>query len=285
MIAINKELAEMLIKEQFPQWANEAIRPVSLQGHDNRSYRLGEDKVIRMPSNDCYVPQVEKEHRFLAELATSLPLSIPQPLAKGKPSGSYPYPWSVYHWIDGECLVESRDSGAELVEIAKQLANFLVSFQQLDAATGPTPGQHNFYRGAEFSHYGNEALSLVEQQLQSKRREQAETITQCALQSQWQKKPVWVHGDISPGNLLIRDNKLVAVIDFGCLGVGDPACDLMIAWTYFDARCRCAFKHNLSIDNQTWQRAKAWALWKCLQPTGPESQRREQILSAILEDE
>lgn len=284
MTVIDETLAKTLILEQFPQWSAEIIRPVHFQGHDNRSFRLGDDKLIRLPSDKCYVPQVEKEHQFLASFNNKLPFIIPSPIALGKPSIDYPYPWSIYQWIDGDCLLAKTLSNNEIQDLAKNLAYFISALHEFDSSPGPKPGAHNFYRGAPFSHYAREALFLAQATLKGSEKREAEAIITSATNTHWQALPVWVHGDISPGNLLVYQRKLIAVIDFGCLAVGDPACDLMIAWTYFDASCRELFINALPLDVDTWNRGKAWALWKCLQPSGPESTRREQILKAIFND-
>src|SRR5579859_7153526 len=245
-----------LIAEQFPQWARLPIRPVEFSGWDNRTFRLGETMSIRLPSAERYAAQVQKEQEWLPKLAPRLPFRIPEPLALGKPSKSYPWNWSVYGWIEGEDsnTLQVNDLGP----IASDISRFLNELHKIDATGGPLAGTHNFYRGASPSVYDSETRSAI---AQLKGLFDAGAVTKVwekAISSKWSGPPVWVHGDFSFGNLLVKDGRLVAVIDFGGLGVGDPACDLVIAWTYLTQESRRVFKANLGLDPDTWARARGW---------------------------
>jgi aminoglycoside phosphotransferase (APT) family kinase protein len=206
---------------------------------------------------------VEKEHRWLPKLASLLPVTISAPLAKGEPAHGYPFPWSVYRWIDGEAALHA--SVRDMDAIAKALAEFLTALHRIDTSDGPEPGPHNFYRGAPLEVYAQEARKAITTLGSRIDGAAAATVLNTALASTWQHLPVWVHGDVAAGNLLLDQRGcLSAVIDFGCMGVGDPACDLAIAWTFFRGPARDVFCSGLALDRATWARGRGWTLWKAL---------------------
>ena len=259
---LNTALVKKLIAEQFPRWKNLPVEQVLPGGWDNRTFRLGGDKLVRLPSGAAYADKVAKEQYWLPRLAPSLPLPIPEALAMGRATSDYPWLWSVYRWIEGDTAASVAIEN--LPAFAKDLAQFLVALYQVDTTDGPPAGAHNFYRGCALTHYDNQtrqAITLLEDKIDSRA---VLSIWDAALATSWDKPAVWVHGDISAGNLLVQNGKLSAVIDFGGLAVGDPACDLAIAWTFLDAKSRQAFKQMLNLDEGTWLRGKAWALWKAL---------------------
>ncbi len=261
-INIDSYLVHRLIKAQFPQWAALPIRPVELSGWDNRTFHLGDSMTIRLPSQAHYAAQVEKEQFWLPKLAPFLPLPIPKPLAMGKPQAEYPWPWSVYQWIEGETTSINKISN--LSSFALQLAEFLKALQTIDASEGPEAGPQNFYRGGSLKIYDAEtrqAIQNLSHQVEGKRLTE---LWEKALNSEWDNPPVWIHGDIALGNLLVKNGELSAVIDFGQLGIGDPACDLVIAWTLFYGESRATFRKAMSLNEKTWERAMGWALWKAL---------------------
>ena len=283
-VAITSSLVRQLVSSQFPQWAHLPIRPVEWGGWDNRTFHLGDEMTVRLPSAAAYTAQVEKEQRWLPQLAPHLPLPIPTPLAKGDPSESYPWPWSIYGWIEGETAAPERIT--DLRQFAITLADFLIALQQVDPSHGPAPGSHNFYRGGSLSIYDPEtrqALATLSGQMDTIA---ALAMWEEALDSRWQGRPVWLHGDISPGNLLVKDGQLSAIIDFGCLAIGDPACDLAIAWTFFAGPSRATFRAAQPLDQATWARGRGWALWKALitmaQQSGSDPSRVE-AAQAVLE--
>jgi len=247
---------------QFPQWADLPVKRVEFDGWDNTTFRLGEDLSVRLPSAQAYAGQVEKEHRWLPRLAAHLPLSIPVPLAMGVPANGYPWHWSVYRWLEGENA--TIKSIADLQQFATALAQFLAALQRIDPADGPPPGQHNFFRGGPLTTYDSETRDAI---ATLRGRIDADAVTavwEAALRATWHGPPVWLHGDVSAGNLLVEKGRLNAVIDFGCTAVGDPACDLTIAWTLFSGESRDAFRAALPLDRATWARGRGWALWKGL---------------------
>lgn len=273
-VHIDDQLVHRLIQAQFPDWAHLPIERVEPGGWDNRTFRLGNAMLVRMPSGPAYVAQVEKEHRWLPKLASHLPLPIPAPLAKGMPGGTYPWPWSVYRWIDG--VPAKTESIEDMDRFAASLAGFLDALHQIDGEDGPPAGQHNFHRGGRLAVYDQEiraALVKLQGNIDTRAVEQLWNV---ALQSEWQAAPVWVHGDVAFGNLLVAEGRLSAVIDFGSSAVGDPACDLVIAWTQFSGSSRAVFRNTLSFDEDTWNRARGWALWKaCIVAAKHDGNRRE----------
>ncbi len=259
---IDVSLVRRLIDQQCPQWRGLPIQKIEPGGWDNRTFRLGSDLTVRLPSHAAYAAQVAKEQRWLPQLAAQLPVAIPMPVAKGLPSDEYPWQWSVYRWIEGETAQVARI--ADLPAFAVDVAHFLVALQRTEAAGGPLPGPLNFYRGGDLQVYHDEtrqAIRDLEAQIDAAA---ATAVWEAALHEAWGDMPVWVHGDISSTNLLVQNGRLSAVIDFGCLGIGDPACDLAIAWTFFSGPSREAFRSHLEADAGTWARARGWAIWKAL---------------------
>jgi aminoglycoside phosphotransferase (APT) family kinase protein len=247
-------LVRRLLDGQFPQWAGLPIAAVRSAGTDNAIYRLGDDMVVRLPRIHWAVGQADREHEWLPRLAPLLPLDIPTPLARGAPAEGYPWSWAVHRWLDGDTATPERI--ADEYEVATELAQFVDALQRVDT-TGAPP-----------SHRG---LPLVQQDVAARAAlaELHETIdTDAALAAwesalatpDWDGPPTWLHGDLQAGNLLAREGRLSAVIDFGCFGVGDPACDFMVAWTYFSADTRDVFRAALPIDDATWARGRGWAL-------------------------
>lgn len=268
---IDVALVSRLVAAQFPQWAHLPVTPVAFGGWDNRTFRLGERMSVRLPSAAAYALQVEKEQHWLPRLASCLPLPVPVPLAVGVPAEGYPWPWSVYRWLDGE--IATVATIADRPRLATNLAHFLVALQRIDATGGPPPGRHNFFRGGPLIVYDGETRRAIADLARRIDTAAVTAVWDAALAARWCGSPVWVHGDVSSGNLLVEDGRLSAVIDFGCSAVGDPACDLAIAWTFLAGASREAFRAALPVDPRTWARGRGWALWKALitfdQPASP----------------
>ncbi|HEU5391375.1 MAG TPA: aminoglycoside phosphotransferase family protein [Streptosporangiaceae bacterium] len=259
---ITAEVAARLVAGQFPQWAGLPVVPVGLGGWDNIMFRLGGELSVRLPSGPDYAAQVAKEHRWLPVLAGQLPLPVPEPVALGQPTAGFPWPWSVYRWIEGEpaCLGQVTD----LTGFAADLARFLAALYAIDASGGPPPGRHNWFRGGSPSIWDEQTRTCIDRLAADIDARAARQVWDSALASPWRHPPVWVHGDITASNLLLADGALHAVIDFGCTAVGDPACDLVMAWTFFPAQAAATFRRGLPADEATWARARGWALWKAL---------------------
>jgi aminoglycoside phosphotransferase (APT) family kinase protein len=262
-IDIDTDLVRRLLRTQLPHWADRAIEPVQPWGTDNALFRLGEDMVARLPRHAPSVGALEKECRWLPTLAPLLPVPVPVPLAEGVPGEGYPFPWAVYPWFPGENAAPDRI--ADPRQFAVDLAQFIAALQGMDSTGGPLPGQHNAYRGVPLEQRDaetREAIEALSNQIDSDR---VTAIWEEALRApDWQGPPVWIHGDLDARNLLVRNGRLSAVIDFGCLGIGDPACDVMVAWKLFPADARAVFREILSVDDATWARARGWVLSQAL---------------------
>lgn len=259
---INVELVKELIKEQYPKWGDLEIRPVEKSGHDNRTFHLGDDMSVRLPSRYEYASQIEKESTWLPKLKPYISFKIPSPIAKGSPSELYPFPWTVNNWIEGDAI--KHDNVNDLNKLSVDIAKFLKELQAVDVTGGPIAGVHNFYRGGDLAVYDKETRDALENLKEVFPTNILESIWNTSLQSRWESKPVWVHGDVAVGNLLVKNGELYSVIDFGVLGVGDPSCDYVMAWTFFKNESRDIFKSELKCDEDTWNRARGWALWKAL---------------------
>jgi aminoglycoside phosphotransferase (APT) family kinase protein len=238
------------------------VTPVEVDGWDNRTYRLGPDMTVRLPTAAGYVPAVAKENQWLPRLAPALPVAVPTVLGAGVPGEGYPYPWSVRRWLPGETADPARIG--DLAQFAVSVAQFLRALRRCDATGGPHAGAHSFYRGASPAHYDDETRRCLAELGGRVDTARATAVWEAALAAPYTGPPVWFHGDVAAGNLLVAAGRLTAVIDFGTSGVGDPACDLVIAWTMFSGASRRAFRHAVDLDEGAWARARGWALWKAL---------------------
>ncbi|WP_159946997.1 aminoglycoside phosphotransferase family protein [Rhizobium sp. 18065] len=284
---ISETLVRALIADQFPQWAGLPVRKVVPGGWDNQTFRLGETMSVRLPSAGSYAAQVTKEQRILPMLAPQLSLPIPTPLAMGEASPHYAFPFGIYGWITGEPATTAAVS--DMFGFADRLAGFIQSLHRAETAGGPPAGQHNFHRGGDLGIYSAETVAAIAELGDEIDGNVATAIWNEALSSHWERPPVWVHGDIAPGNLLVAGGQLAAVIDFGTAAIGDPACDLVITWTFLDGEARARFRTALPLDAATWQRARGWALWKALITTvdmrrsgSPALDEQRRVLAVIL---
>jgi len=252
-------LVRRLLAAQFPQWAELTIEPVLSDGTDNAMYRLGDEMAVRLPRRPGAVPPIAKEHDWLAVLAPRLPLPLPLPLVKGEPGEGYPWPWSVCRWLEGEPPEGAGISSDD--RFASDLARFVLALQAIDATAGPGPGAHNLWRGARLRRLDatiRERLAWLADLDEAA--DMARAWRDDGLEAAWEGPAVWLHGDLFAGNLLVREGRLAGVIDWSCLGVGDPACDLQAAWHLFDGAARTSFRRVLGVDDATWRRGRAWGL-------------------------
>ncbi|QEU96651.1 aminoglycoside phosphotransferase family protein [Streptomyces kanamyceticus] len=286
---IDAALVRRLIAAQFPRWSGLTVTPVEVDGWDNRTYRLGDDMTVRLPTAAGYVPAVDKENDWLPRLAPSLPVAVPPVLAKGEPGEGYPYPWSVRGWLAGETA--ARGHIDDMAQFAVSVAEFVRALQRCDTAGGPAAGEHSWYRGASPAHYDAETRRCLAALRGRVDTDRAATVWEAALAAAWDGPPVWFHGDIASGNLLVEGGKLTAVIDFGTSGVGDPACDLVIAWGLFEAASREAFRRAVDQSAATWARARGWALWKallvlseCIDTDEEKAAANRRVIDAVLAD-
>ncbi len=261
-VNITVNLASMLIAKQFPEFAHLKIESVTQQGHDNRTYRLGKDMLIRMPTAESYALKVPKEQKLLPKIAPYLSVHIPVPIKMGEPSQDYPYPFSIYKWLEGTSINLLKLDKKIFEQLAFDLANFLKELQSINHIEGPIPGQHNWWRGDHVSVYDKGAREQISKLINTIDANKAINLWEKACQTRWDNPPVWIHGDFAIGNMLIHNHKLSAIIDFGGMAIGDPACDLVIAWTFLSGKSREIFIQEMALDDNTWLRARAWALWK-----------------------
>ncbi|WP_330267082.1 aminoglycoside phosphotransferase family protein [Streptomyces griseorubiginosus] len=253
---IDGELVSGLIADQFPRWGELPVSRVDSAGTDNAMFQLGDDMVVRLPRLPGGGRQVEFEHRWLPRLAPRLPLAVPEPLAKGEPGRGYALPWGVYRWLDGDNAYDAPI--AELADAAVSLGRFVTALRAVDATGGPAsyrPGPlHLFDDGNRLAIRDLGAAGILDAG-------RANALADEALGLPgWGGAPVWLHADLLPGNLLTVRGRLTAVIDFGCLGVGEPTADTLPAWTVFTGESRRLFREAAEFDEATWERGRAWAL-------------------------
>ena len=248
-LEIDEALARRLLVEQFPEWADEPLSRIEPEGTDNAIFRLGDELSLRLPRRQGSVEPGGKELEWLPRLAPLLPLEMPVPVAQGHPTAEYPCFWDVHTWVEGETTpVDEIDA----IQAARDLAAFVAALQRVDPAGAP-PGrgiplaerdEGVRYWLARFN--GDPAVSAEWER---------------ALEAPaWDGPPVWHHGDLDARNWLVRNGRVTGVIDWGCMGAGDPACDVMVAWKLHSRAARDAFRHALSPDDATWQRARGWAV-------------------------
>ncbi len=255
-IVVSAELAQRLIATQLPDWAGLPLVLMPSTGTDHTLFRLGDELLVRFPRIDWAADQAVSDQRWLPWLAPQLPLPIPCPLAVGEPAEDYPWPWSIVPWIDGE---PPTPADADLEPVAAELAGFVRALAAVDPAPGPAIADG--HRGAR--------LHAIDGPTRQAVAELGDRVDSGAVLRAWdealeaEQSPyarAWVHSDLLPGNVLVRDGRLAAVIDFGGLGVGDPATDLIPAWALFDAQSREVFRAGLGYDDGAWVRGRGWAL-------------------------
>ena len=261
-IALTEKDVRLLLQHQFPQFADLTLSYIQESGTENALYRLGDEYIVRLPRFVSDIDAFEKNEKTLAKelqylpyLAKHLSFAISRPLFKGAPSKDYPFSWTISKWNEGHN--PPFEQADEYAEFAKDIAQFVNELHAVPVEDGP------------YSRRGV-TLSLLDKQTQEALSELNEDIDVPkarllweALRDipYWEHAPVWIHGDLLPGNILINNNRLSAIIDFSDLGLGDPACDLVPAWCLFSANSRQIFKkHLVNVDKHTWLRGKGWAL-------------------------
>ncbi|MEV4118534.1 aminoglycoside phosphotransferase family protein [Micromonospora sp. NPDC049645] len=250
---IDNDLVSRLVAEQFPQWSALPLVAVPSPGTNNALFRLGPRLVVRLPLLERAIRQLDKDFSWLPRLAPHLPVAVPEPVAKGRPALGYPWSWGVYRWLDGRTAPATglADSAA-----VPALAGFVTALHALDLPDGP-PAR----RGVPLLAQDAGARDAIDQLTDTYDRATLTQLWDEALAAPgWDRPPTWLHGDLGPGNVLLRDGALTAVIDFGGLGVGDPACDAIPAWSLVPPTAREAFRRALRLDDATWSRGRGWAL-------------------------
>jgi len=256
---VNLERVRELVCDQYPEWAHLPLKQFASEGTDNAVFRLGEEMVVRLPRTKKASLQVEKEQLWLPRLAPYLSLTIPTLLGAGRPTDTYPFPWSIYDWIKGDIATVERVEG-NVHRAARTLGTFITSLQAISSSGGPLPGEHNFYRGAPLTGRDDMVQVALTEAGSAFDVQKARRVWSGVMQiPEWKGPPMWIHGDLADSNILWRDGDIRAVIDFGGLCVGDPACDLMIGWDVV-AGARSTFRETVAPDDDSWERGRGWAL-------------------------
>jgi len=253
-------LVRRLLAGQFPRWAGLPIDPVESYGTDHDIYRLGDDLAVRLPRIGWATAQAHTEAKWLPRLAPQLPLALPVQLARGRPAEGYPFEWSVYEWLPGE---NANGTIGDLEQAAVDLAGFVRALRRVDT-TGAHP-RHPHGRGGPLAQHDEHVRRSVAELGDRVDGDAALRSWRASLEAPaWDGPEVWVHGDLLPGNLLVVGGRLSAVIDFGGLNVGDPACDLQPAWNLFAGPSRARFRDELAVDDASWLRGRGWALFQAV---------------------
>jgi aminoglycoside phosphotransferase (APT) family kinase protein len=249
-LEVGEALVRQLLAEQFPAWSELPLRRIEPSGTVNAIFRLGDGLSVRLPRREGPTEPGSRELEWLPTLAPQLPLEIPVPVAQGRPGAGYPWFWEIHSWIDGETVpVEAIDT----IQAARDLAELVRALQEIDP-TGAPPG-----RGIPLAERAEEMTWWFDRfRGDPHAREEWERIV--ATVPAWDGPPVWHHGDLDCRNWLVRDGRISGVVDWGSLGVGDPACDVMVAWKLHSYAARDAFREALRTDDATWERARGWAV-------------------------
>ncbi len=258
----DENLVSKLIARQFREFADQPVSRLDPGGWDNLSFRLGETMLVKIPRNQAYADQPQRENSALRALGDKLPLPIPRSIGLGIPSELYRNHWSILEWIEGDCVAHATVAACDL---QNDLARFLRALHSTAPSDAPEPGTANFWRGGPLAQLNSDFETAVEKLASRMDMHPALAVWEEAIAREPSVRKCWVHGDIAPANLLQRDGTLCAAIDFGLASAGDPACDLAIAWFAFDSREREEFIQAYgSHDRDLLLRARAWALWKAV---------------------
>jgi len=260
-VEIDAALVRRLLAAQFPEWATLALAPVASTGTVNAMYRLGDELVVRLPLVERWAAGVVNELEWLPRLAPSLPLAVPEPVAAGEPDDGYPFRWAVYRWLDGEPW--ALDRVADPCRAAEDLADFAQVLRGVDPTGEPRPSPASHGGPLRERDEGVRwalaaAKGMVDTNAVAAAWERALDVPV------WDRPPVWVHSDLLAGNVLVRDGRLHAVIDWGGAGVGDPAANALAAWSLFTGESRTVYRAALAVDEDTWERGRGWALTRIM---------------------
>jgi aminoglycoside phosphotransferase (APT) family kinase protein len=248
-LEIDDALVRRLLHEQFPQWSELPLSRVEPAGTDNAIFRLGDELALRLARREGPTEPGGKEIDWLPKLAPLLPLEIPSPVTQGRPTDEYPWFWDIYRWVVGETVpVEEIDAN----QAARDLAAFVAALQRVDPTDSPLGRGIALAERDKGIHYwwarfdGDPAVRAGWER--------------ALAAPAWNGPPVWHHGDLDARNWLVREGRISGVIDWAAMGVGDPACDVMVAWKLHSADARDAFREALPTDDATWERARGWVL-------------------------
>lgn len=259
-VEIDIGLVTELISAQFPEWSGLPLTRFPSAGTVNAIFRLGSEMAVRLPRVEQYAwkpGKLEEHHAWLQTLAPQLAGAIPSPLGVGQPGAGYPFTWAVHIWLEGENPRPAVDGNSEA--LAEDLASFVASLHAAPAAGAPESKWRTDWLEREDA--GMRTLitglgDVIDPDVAIQVWDQALRVPS------WKGPTVLTHADLIPGNLLVRNARLAAVIDFEGAGVGDPAVDLMPAWAVLSGKGRKAFLAALQPDDATWARGRAAALTK-----------------------
>lgn len=272
-VQVTADDVRRLVAAQHPEWSSLPVMPVRESGTDHLLFRLGDGAdalVARMPKIAWAAEQARSDARWLPRLAPHLPLTVPAPVAVGEPDDAYPFPWSVVPWVPGAAVADPHDPDAtpnlDPAVAAADLGVFVTALRAVDPTGGPL--KEGTGRGVP--------LARLDDDVRRATAEAGDRVDGPAVLKAWDRAleaasdPVpgaWLHGDLMPGNLLAGEaGRLTAVIDWGALGVGDPAADLPPAWWLFAGRDRDAFREAAGagpggdLDDGAWERGRGWTL-------------------------
>jgi len=254
-VPIDAQLVGRLVGDQFPAWSDQTLDRVDSGGTVNAIYRLGAELSVRLPLADWGVESLEREFSWAPRLAPHLPLEVPRPLVRGVPAHGYPFPWSIHRWIDGTIAIPEHIEDARTAAV--EIAGFVRALQAIDTAGAP----ENTHRGgplvpADWS--TRTAIRACQGLIDTTA--MLEVWERALAAPPWDGPVVWTHGDLWYSNLLAVDGRITAVLDFGGIGVGDPAIDTLPAWSLCDVTSRPFFRSVLGVDDATWERGKGWAV-------------------------
>ena len=245
---LDDALVRRLLRAQFREWADLPLRRVEPSGTVNAIYRLGDELAVRLPRRRGPTEPDPTAFDWLPRLAQLLPVEIPVPVAQGKPGAGYPWFWEVHTWVDGATVPVGE---IDAIAAARDLAALGALQRVGPAGAPPGRGVPLAERDAEIRHWlarfeGDPAVVAAWER---------------ALEAPaWDGPPVWHHGDLDARNWLVRGGRITGVIDWGSMGVGDPACDVMVAWKLHSAAARDGFREALKTDDATWERARGWVV-------------------------
>lgn len=258
-LEIDADLVRRLLTAQFPRWSELSLERITSAGTDNAIFRLGDELVVRLPRIHWSATDADREFHWLHRLARHLPVAVPVPIALGLPSNDFPWHWSVCPWLPGADA--NMQPFGDLDQAARDLGQVVAALHEVDSVDGPPHEAPRAGRGVPLSTRDAHVRAAIEQLKGAIDTDAVNDSWAMALEApDWEGVPRWIHGDLQPANLLVEDGRLTGVIDWGGLGVGDPASDLLPAWSFFSSTSRDCYRSTLAVDEATWARGRGWAL-------------------------
>jgi len=253
-VDIDARVVRRLVAAQFPRFGDLPVHAVRSTGTVNAIYRLGDRLCARLPRMREWEGDLEKEWLWLPRLAPHVTLRIPEPVERGRPDDAYPFAWAIFDWIEGRPYAD--DLVPDEHRAATDLARFVRELRRMETGDGVPRGGRRPLR--DLDEATREAIAGSGAVVDAGA---AAAAWERALDAPlWDGTPVWIHTDLLRPNLLVDGGRLCAVIDFGGMGAGDPAADIVPAWSVFGAAGRAAYRDALAVDDGMWERARGYAL-------------------------